>query len=101
MAGGTSLRPQAAPDDPAPGESPAPCTSTRPRSRTPPHMCGIAGFVNRDGEAADPEVLARMTATLAHRGPDGDGFYRDGSVGLGHRRLSIIDLAGGAQPMAN
>ncbi len=64
-------------------------------------MCGIAGFVNRDGEAADPEVLARMTATLAHRGPDGDGFYRDGPVGLGHRRLSIIDLAGGAQPMAN
>ena len=39
-------------------------------------MCGIAGFVNRDGEAADRDVLARMTATLAHRGPDGDGFYR-------------------------
>jgi asparagine synthase (glutamine-hydrolysing) len=42
-----------------------------------------------------------MTASLAHRGPDGDGLYLDGPVGLGHRRLSIIDLAGGAQPMAN
>ena len=64
-------------------------------------MCGIAGFVNGGGVAADRDVLARMTATLAHRGPDGDGFYVDGPVGLGHRRLSIIDLAGGAQPMAN
>jgi asparagine synthase (glutamine-hydrolysing) len=42
-----------------------------------------------------------MTTTLAHRGPDGEGFYLDGPVGLGHRRLSIIDLEGGAQPMAN
>jgi asparagine synthase (glutamine-hydrolysing) len=64
-------------------------------------MCGITGFVSRDGEEADRGVLARMTATLAHRGPDGDGLYLDGRVGLGHRRLSIIDLAGGAQPMAN
>ncbi|MFO0953058.1 MAG: asparagine synthase (glutamine-hydrolyzing) [Isosphaeraceae bacterium] len=64
-------------------------------------MCGIAGFVNGHGEAADREVLARMTATLAHRGPDGDGLYVDGPVGLGQRRLSIIDLAGGAQPMDN
>jgi asparagine synthase (glutamine-hydrolysing) len=64
-------------------------------------MCGIAGFVNRGGAAADREVLARMTATLAHRGPDGDGLYVDGPAALGHRRLSIIDLAGGAQPMAN
>jgi asparagine synthase (glutamine-hydrolysing) len=64
-------------------------------------MCGIAGFVNRDGEASDRDVLARMTATLVRRGPDGDGFYCDGPAALGHRRLSIIDLAGGAQPMAN
>ncbi|MBX6313386.1 MAG: asparagine synthase (glutamine-hydrolyzing) [Isosphaeraceae bacterium] len=64
-------------------------------------MCGIAGFVNRDGEAADRGILERMTATLAHRGPDGDGFYLDGPVALGHRRLAIIDLDGGAQPMAN
>jgi asparagine synthase (glutamine-hydrolysing) len=64
-------------------------------------MCGIAGFVNRDGEAADRELLARMTATIAHRGPDGDGYYTEGPCGLGHRRLSIIDVSGGAQPMCN
>jgi asparagine synthase (glutamine-hydrolysing) len=64
-------------------------------------MCGIAGFVNRDGEPADRGVLARMTTTLVHRGPDGEGLYLDGPAALGHRRLSIIDLAGGAQPMSN
>src|ERR1700712_1508290 len=64
-------------------------------------MCGIAGFVNRDGETADRAILARMPATLSHRGPDGDGLFLDGPAALGHRRLSIIDLAGGAQPMAN
>lgn len=64
-------------------------------------MCGIAGFVCREGEAADLDVLKTMTATLSRRGPDGDGFYVDGPAGLGHRRLSIIDLAGGAQPMSN
>ncbi|WP_435007706.1 asparagine synthase (glutamine-hydrolyzing) [Tundrisphaera lichenicola] len=64
-------------------------------------MCGIAGFVNRDGDPADRGVLARMTSTLAHRGPDGDGLHLDGPVGLGHRRLSIIDVEGGAQPMSN
>lgn len=64
-------------------------------------MCGIAGFVNRDGRSADQDVLARMTATLVHRGPDGDGLYCRGPAGLGHRRLSIIDLAGGSQPMPN
>src|SRR4051794_19483473 len=64
-------------------------------------MCGITGFVGRDGEEADRGVLARMTATLGHRGPDGDGFYLDGRAALGHRRLAIIDLAGGAQPLAN
>ena len=64
-------------------------------------MCGIAGFVNGGGRQADREVLARMTATLAHRGPDGDGLLVDGPAALGHRRLSIIDVAGGAQPMSN
>jgi asparagine synthase (glutamine-hydrolysing) len=64
-------------------------------------MCGIAGFLCREGEAADRGVLERMTATLRHRGPDGDGFYIDGPLALGHRRLAIIDLAGGAQPLAN
>jgi asparagine synthase (glutamine-hydrolysing) len=64
-------------------------------------MCGIAGFVNGQGQPADRLVLARMTATLVHRGPDGDGFHLDGPVALGHRRLSIIDIEGGSQPMAN
>ena len=64
-------------------------------------MCGIAGFVNRVGLRADRGIVERMTATLAHRGPDGDGFYCDGPAALGHRRLSIIDVAGGAQPMSN
>ena len=64
-------------------------------------MCGITGFICRGGQEADRGVLARMTATLTHRGPDGDGLYLDGRVALGHRRLAIIDVAGGAQPLAN
>jgi asparagine synthase (glutamine-hydrolysing) len=64
-------------------------------------MCGIAGFVNVHGRAAGRNILERMTATIAHRGPDGDGFHIDGPVGLGHRRLAIIDVSGGAQPMSN
>src|SRR4051794_31046910 len=64
-------------------------------------MCGIAGFINREGQGADRDVLARMTATVAHRGPDGEGLLVDGPAALGHRRLAIIDPEGGAQPMAN
>ncbi|HKM54321.1 MAG TPA: asparagine synthetase B, partial [Isosphaeraceae bacterium] len=64
-------------------------------------MCGIAGFVNRAGEAADRAIAERMTAALQHRGPDGDGIYCQGPVALGHRRLSIIDVSGGAQPLSN
>lgn len=64
-------------------------------------MCGIAGFVNAGDRPADRTVIERMTATIAHRGPDGDGFHLDGPVALGHRRLAIIDIVGGAQPMAN
>lgn len=59
-------------------------------------MCGIAGFVGI-GTRAD---LVAMTSRLAHRGPDADGFHVNGRVHLGHRRLSIVDLAGGAQPMS-
>lgn len=64
-------------------------------------MCGIAGILNLDGRPADASLLRAMTGTLAHRGPDGEGFHVDGPVGLGHRRLAIIDLATGAQPMAS
>jgi asparagine synthase (glutamine-hydrolysing) len=64
-------------------------------------MCGITGFVNRAGQRADRALVARMTAALSHRGPDGEGLYCDAQVALGHRRLSIIDVAGGAQPLSN
>jgi len=65
-------------------------------------MCGISGVCNVSGEPVPAGLLKRMTDVIAHRGPDGEGFYTDGGVGLGHRRLSIIDLsASGHQPMAN
>jgi asparagine synthase (glutamine-hydrolysing) len=63
-------------------------------------MCGICGIVRADG-AVDPERLAAMSATLVHRGPDSDGTFLDGPVGLAARRLSIIDLETGDQPIAN
>ena len=63
-------------------------------------MCGIAGVVDPTGSAVDPEVVRRMTRALAPRGPDGEGFWYAPGVGLGHRRLSVIDLsAAGTQPM--
>jgi asparagine synthase (glutamine-hydrolysing) len=62
-------------------------------------MCGICGTVNPDGVVI--EQLERMIDTLSHRGPDDKGLYVDGAVGLGHRRLSIIDLDRGHQPMTN
>ena len=65
-------------------------------------MCGIAGILRLDGKSLDPRAdraLKAMTDSMACRGPDGEGFWRDGPCALGHRRLSIIDLAGGSQPM--
>ncbi|MFQ5964412.1 MAG: asparagine synthase (glutamine-hydrolyzing) [Candidatus Scalinduaceae bacterium] len=63
-------------------------------------MCGIAGIFNLNGEPVSPVLLRRMTDAIAHRGPDGEGFYTDSFVGLGHRRLAIIDLSpAGQQPM--
>jgi len=62
-------------------------------------MCGIVGWVGTPHAPVDPELLRRMTRTLAHRGPDGEGVHVHGAVGLGHRRLSIVDIGGGAQPM--
>ena len=65
-------------------------------------MCGIAGIVERQrGREPDRATLGLMVAAIAHRGPDGDGAYLDGPIALGHKRLSIIDLALGAQPMSN
>jgi len=64
-------------------------------------MCGIAGILHRDGRPASPAILKGMTDAIAHRGPDGEGHYVDGPMGLGHRRLAIIDLSDAArQPMA-
>ncbi|MDH3521453.1 MAG: asparagine synthase (glutamine-hydrolyzing), partial [Myxococcales bacterium] len=64
-------------------------------------MCGIAGIYDLEGASVDPAPLSRMVGTLRHRGPDDSGVWTDGPVGLGHARLSIIDLAGGSQPMSN
>jgi asparagine synthase (glutamine-hydrolysing) len=65
-------------------------------------MCGIAGVVETGGGAADAALLDRMSALLAHRGPDGSGTVVEGSVGLAHRRLAILDLSDeGCQPMTS
>ena len=65
-------------------------------------MCGICGLVSLDGASApDPAALAAMNETLVHRGPDSEGMVIEGPAGLAMRRLSIIDLAGGDQPIAN
>jgi asparagine synthase (glutamine-hydrolysing) len=64
-------------------------------------VCGIAGVLHFDGSKPELRTLRRMLWPIRHRGPDASGVYVDGPVGLGHVRLSIIDLAGGRQPMAN
>ena len=65
-------------------------------------MCGFAGLIDTRGERrVDEEVLKRMTGTLTHRGPDSSGYFVDHNIGLGFRRLSIIDLTGGDQPIFN
>ena len=63
-------------------------------------MCGIAGLVKSKHSPVEPNLLWRMIATLDHRGPDDSGVFVDSNVGLAHARLSIIDLAGGHQPMS-
>src|SRR5712691_3743180 len=65
-------------------------------------MCGICGQFNFiRNEPVQPDTVRRMTQTMVHRGPDDEGYFAAGSVGLGFRRLSIIDLAGGHQPMSD
>jgi len=64
-------------------------------------MCGIVGLVRNDGKPIDEGLLARMNEAIRHRGPDEDGFYVNGSVGLAMRRLAIIDLKSGQQPIHN
>src|SRR3954451_11265584 len=66
------------------------------------HVCGLAGELRLDGTAAEVSTLERMTVRLEHRGPDGSGVWARGPVGVGPRRLSIIDLSVmGAQPMVD
>jgi len=66
-------------------------------------MCGVAGILRRSGEPIDPGVLERMSDAIVHRGPDGEGIHLEEgrpSVGLASRRLAVIDIPGGAQPMS-
>ena len=65
-------------------------------------MCGIAGKLTfKSGEKVSRELLESMCNSIAHRGPDDAGYYINGAIGLGHRRLSIIDLDSGHQPISN
>ena len=65
-------------------------------------MCGLCGVAFADPDrVASREMIERMNATIAHRGPDDSGLLLAGPIGLGHRRLSIVDLSTGHQPMAN
>ncbi|MES2281934.1 MAG: asparagine synthase (glutamine-hydrolyzing) [Pseudomonadota bacterium] len=65
-------------------------------------MCGIAGIIHLDGASVAPPILQKMTDAIAHRGPDGEGHWIEGNVGLGHRRLAILDLSpAGHQPMVS
>ena len=64
-------------------------------------MCGITGFLINGVLENQREILRRMTDSLRHRGPDEEGFYLDASVALGVRRLSVIDLRTGQQPISN
>jgi len=63
-------------------------------------MCGICGILNMGGDSPSRKIIQSMTDTIAHRGPDGEGIFVDGPIGLGHRRLAILDLSdAAAQPM--
>lgn len=64
-------------------------------------MCGIVGFVNQDNEKNKDKLIKKMADKIIHRGPDSEGYYTDQDIALGHRRLSIIDLGNGSQPMFN
>jgi len=65
-------------------------------------MCGIAGYIHFDSQMqAQPEKIKSMTDVIAHRGPDAEGYFVRLNLAFGHRRLSIIDLVSGAQPMHN
>ena len=62
-------------------------------------MCGIVGFINK--EEKKEKIIKKMADRIVHRGPDAEGFYIDENIALGHRRLAIIDINAGIQPMFN
>ena len=64
-------------------------------------MCGIVGFVGKQDKTLKKKIIKQMAKRIIHRGPDSEGFYVDSQVALGHRRLSIIDLKSGEQPIFN
>lgn len=64
-------------------------------------MCGITGILRTDGQLVSEQQVRSMNDVLTHRGPDGGDVYTDGKIGLGHRRLAILDLEGGKQPLCN
>ena len=64
-------------------------------------MCGLCGYIDARSGPAAPEVLRRMNRRIAHRGPDAEGYFEEGAAHLGHRRLSVIDIASSLQPMAS
>jgi asparagine synthase (glutamine-hydrolysing) len=64
-------------------------------------MCGFTGLLRHDGGPIDLAVLQNMSRAIAHRGPDGEGYHTEPGLGLGHLRLAVVDVAGGAQPMTN
>ena len=64
-------------------------------------MCGLVGFIDRDIQYDPQTVVRAMADRIVHRGPDSDGYFCEGGAGLGFRRLSIIDLSGGDQPIFN
>lgn len=64
-------------------------------------MCGIVGFIDNKTKKEKEKIIKKMADEIIHRGPDGEGYYTDESIALGHRRLSIIDIKGGGQPIYN
>src|SRR5205809_8002988 len=64
-------------------------------------MCAICGVIDKTGQPVSKDLVQTMARTMRHRGPDDEGAYVAGAVGLGFQRLSIIDLRGGHQPMSN
>ena len=64
-------------------------------------MCGFVGFISKESKNDKKKIIKNMADRIIHRGPDSDGYYVDDTVAMGFRRLSIIDLEGGNQPLYN